>query len=157
VGQASKRVEPPRPAAARRDRVEDRLQRHQDRVEPLPGPLGQCCVARKPEHGRGGRDLLVWAQRPGGPESGTSPMPDELRHDADPVRAAGVPDAGTGRLLVTVAAPTNPVSATPTSSPSMARIGHQLVVLGGAQQIASLRPGSRAPYGAAIQTLDQQI
>ena len=45
-----------------------------------------------------------------------------------------MPDAGTGLLIVTVAAPTNPSGTSHPSSPSTAGIEHQVGILGGAQQ-----------------------
>src|SRR5829696_9616377 len=55
-----------------------------------------------------GRGQLVWAATPGGPRADSAGAPDEVRHDADHVRAVGVPGARTPRSIVTVAAPTNP-------------------------------------------------
>ncbi len=80
----------------------------------------------------GGR-VNLWATTSGAPGTDSASAPDGVRRDADHVRAASVPDAGTGQMLVTVAAPTNPVSTSPASSPSMAETGHQLVILGGGQ------------------------
>jgi hypothetical protein len=58
-----------------------------------------------------------------------------------PGEELGVPDGGTGLLIVTVAAPTNAVEARHPSSWSMTGIERQVGILGGGQQ--SSRAGGR--------------
>lgn len=59
------------------------------------------------------------AAAPGRAYADRAGQPDSARRDDDLRRAAGVPDAGTALLIVTVAAPTNGVNTSRTSSPSM--------------------------------------
>lgn len=54
-----------------------------------------------------------------------------------------MPDAGTGLLIVTVAAPTNAVDASRPSSPSTAGIERQVGILGGGQQQRPVLPAAR--------------
>ncbi|WP_219420408.1 hypothetical protein [Pseudonocardia nigra] len=52
-----------------------------------------------------------------------------------------MPDAGTGLLIVTVAAPTNAADGSRPSSPSMAGIARQVGILGGGQQMLPATDG----------------
>ena len=71
--------------------------------------------------------------RPGGGRRRAGSTPVAARHDDDPPRPPRVLGAGTGRFIVTVAAPTNASGTGRPSSPSTAGIGRQIVILGGGQ------------------------
>jgi hypothetical protein len=77
------------------------------------------------------------------------------RHDDDLRRGAGVPDAGTGLLIVTVAAPTNAVVTGHPSSWSTAGIELQVSMHGGGQHWGATLSGS--PQGGVTSPILSNI